>query len=331
MDLKNIMGSLRKSGVPPERVMDMLDTLAPAMNAQNKQELEFFKANNQALKAANDAYAKVMTAMASQQRADTGVRAEDRRRDQGDQNLQIKRDKETRLRQQAAAAAGGAGSLQKTEFLYPKGDNGQPDTTKPPIGVRGITKSGKIINLDAEGNQTAGQQGDPAPAKGSQKDTVRGNLVEGSAHNAINRLNEIRKLYPGGTTSVLFGTSGDGPVSRGAHGLVRGAQNEKTQDIDAKWASFIDEAIPVFTGGLRGSDAFRRFLIEQAPGPGTKPGVVAEKMRLFEENIKGTQKAFANKFKTDPSMWAPGVTKDQVNSGGAAPQQQEWKVEKVGG
>lgn len=327
-DLRSIVQGLQKSGVKSDQVMNMLDTLAPAMNTQNRQELDFFKANNAALKAANEIYIKTLNAATQSRKVDVAEDAEDRRGRQGDRNLDIKADKEARLKASAAAAVGGSGFLKTTELVYPKGANGQPDQTQPPIGVRAITKTGKIVNLDAEGHQVPTLAGATAKeGKASQvnvRDTVRGNLVEGSAFNAINRLKEIEEKFPTGTTSLLFGRSADSVLSGAGHAAMRGAQSADQQDLDAKWSSFIDEAIPVFTGGLRGSDAFRRFLIEQAPGPNTKPEVVKEKMRLFRENIKGTQRAFANKFATDPKMWAPGVTKEQVQGptaprGGSAP------------
>lgn len=319
-NLKGIVQGLKASGVKPEKVMDMLDALSPAMTAENKQELDMFKAQNKALEAANLAFSRVMAAQAAMLRAGTGVKAEERRTDQGQQNIDIKKQKEARLKRAAEQAGGGA--LTKTEFLYPNGADGKPDTTKPPIGVRGVTKTGKIINLDAEGKQVSAQPGNPAPKAGAQKDNVRTSIVKSGITNAIARLNEIDKLgYV--STSSFFGQHGDNPLTRGAYGAAKGMQSKGQQDTDAKWASMIDEAIPVFTGGLRGSDAFRRFLIEQAPGPGDKPETIREKKRLFRQNIEGTSKAFFNKFSTDPSFWGPGVTKEQLGEGGggAAPQQ----------
>jgi hypothetical protein len=327
-NLKSIVQGLKSAGVAPERVMDMLDALTPAMTAENKAELDAYKTHNAALSAANRAYAAVIAAGASQQRADTGVRAEERRGRQGDENIQIKRDKEARLAQQLKSALGG-GKLKSKEYLYPNGPDGKPDATQPPIGVRGMTDSGKIINLDADGNQVASQQGSPAPKGGQKNSAVRESIVKAGVTNAIARLNEIDKLGDVATSS-FFGTHGENPLTRGAYGAGKAMQTKGQQEADAKWASMIDEAIPVFTGGLRGSDAFRRFLIEQAPGPGDKPETIREKKRLFRQNIEGTSKAFFNKYSSDPSMWAPGVTADQVKGGGAAaPQQGEWKVEKV--
>jgi len=67
--------------------MDMLDQLGPIMTAQNKQELDYYKANNAALKQANDLYVHLMTAGAARDRAATGAKAEDRKGRQGDTRL----------------------------------------------------------------------------------------------------------------------------------------------------------------------------------------------------------------------------------------------------
>lgn len=298
LDLKGIIGGLQKSGIKPDKVMDMLDALTPAMNAQNKQELDFFKANNAALKEANAAYARVMTAMAANTRANTGVKAEERRTEQGDERNAIAREKLGRQ-------AGGAGNIKKWEY----------DKADPQKVVGGWTASGKHIKLDEPGQAVAGKPG----GAGGQAAAVRSNIVKSGVKNAIDRLNEIDKLGDVSTSS-FFGQHGDNPLTRGAYGAAKGMQSKGQQDADAKWASMIDEAIPVFTGGLRGSDAFRRFLIEQAPGPGDKPETIREKKRLFRQNIEGTSKAFFNKYSNDPTFWGPGVTPEQAK-GGAAPQQ----------
>ena len=329
-NLKNIIGSLKASGVPPEKAMDMLDALGPAMTSENKAELDYFKAQNAALKAANEIYIKTLNAATAGRRVDVADRAENRRDRQGDENIQIKREREQRLRVQAEKAGG---KLTGSEFLYPNGPDGKPDTTQPPIGLRGKTANGRILNFDAQGNQVNQQPGQPAPKAGAGKDNVRTNIVKSGVTNAIARLNEIDKLGDVSTSS-FFGQHGSNPLTRGAYGAAKGMQSKGQQDADAKWASMIDEAIPVFTGGLRGSDAFRRFLIEQAPGPGDKPETIREKKRLFRQNIEGTSKAFFNKYSSDPSFWGPGVKSEEVKGGGdAAPQQGggEWKVEKVGG
>jgi hypothetical protein len=141
----------------------------------------------------------------------------------------------------------------------------------------------------------------------------RMNLVKAGASNAIRMLDEIQKNYgDASTTSVFFGQSAENPLTRGLYGAGRGQMSAKQQKVDAAWAGFIDEAIPVFTGGLRGSDAFRRFLIEQAPAPGDKPATVKEKMRIIRNNIQGTNKAFFNKFVSDSKMWAEGTKPEEI-------------------
>jgi hypothetical protein len=313
-DLKGLLGSMKKSGVPPDRALDMLEALAPVMNAENKQELELFKANNAALKAANEAYARVMTAMAADRRSRTGEAAEERRGDQGQQRIDLKkRELEGKLR---GVIGGGAGSLKTTEYVYARGPDGKPDMTKEPIGIRGITKTGKIVNLDAEGHQVPTLAG--ATAKEGTKvkvtDTVRSNIVRAGVTNTLRRLDELEEKYPGQATSSFFGQHGDNPMTRKLYGTARGTMSGKQQEVDAQWASIIDEAIPVFTGGLRGSDAFRRFLIEQAPGPGDKPETIRQKIDLIRKNVEGTSHAFFDRFSSDPTMWIPGTTKDEVEA-----------------
>lgn len=306
LDLKGIISGLQKSGIKPDHVMDMLDALGPVMNSQNKQELEVFKANNAALKAANEAYARVIQAHASQTRAQTGVDAEARRTDQGDRRLDQGDEKNAIAREKLSRQAGGPGNIKKWEY----------DKADPTKVVGGWTASGKHIKLDEPGMGVAGRPG----GAGGQATAVRQSIVKAGVTNAIARLNEIDKLGDVSTSS-FFGQHADNPLTRSAYGAAKGMQGKGQQDADAKWASMIDEAIPVFTGGLRGSDAFRKFLIEQAPGPGDKPETIREKKRLFRQNIEGTSKAFFNKYSADPSFWGPGVTPEQAKGGGDAPQQ----------
>jgi hypothetical protein len=243
------------------------------------------------------------------------------------------------LKRKAGSAAGGASNLKTTELIYPKGPDGKPDEGQAPIGVRGITKTGRIVTLDAEGNPVRGAlEGGTAKeakdTKGGASQAVRQSLVKSGATNAIARLNEIDKKFgDDATTSSFFGQHAGSPLTRGAYGVGKSMQSNKQQEVDADWASMIDEAIPVFAGGLRGSNDFRNFLIEQAPGPGDKPATVAEKKRLFRQNIQGTSKAFFNKYVEDPAMWAPGTKPEDVQSvvdASKAPAAAGgWKVEKV--
>jgi hypothetical protein len=169
-----------------------------------------------------------------------------------------------------------------------------------------------------------------AKGAGNAQVAVRTKIVQAGAINAINRLNEIQKKFGSdATASSFFGTHGENPITKGLYGAGRSAQSQRQQEIDSDWGSFIDEAIPVFTGGLRGSDSFRQFLIQQAPQPGDKPGTVAEKVRLFRENINGSSKVFFNKFASDPNMWAPGTKPEDVQGGAPSSSSGEWKVERV--
>lgn len=224
-----------------------------------------------------------------------------------------------------ARLAGAQDNVKGVEYIYPKGADGKPDQEKAPIGTRGTTKTGKIIYMNAEGAQVPASELVGATAKegkagaGGAQAAVRSNLVKSGVQNSLARLSEIEKNFPNTNTSAFFGSHGDNPATRALYGAGRTMQSSDQKKADAAWASMIDEAIPVFTGGLRGSDAFRRFLIEQAPGPGDDKASRAEKIRLLKENINGTNKAFFEKFKSDPQMWASGTKPDDVQGGGAAP------------
>lgn len=163
--------------------------------------------------------------------------------------------------------------------------------------------------------------------KSSQAQAVRQSIVKAGVENSLNRLKEIDKKFGNDTTtSSFFGQHAENPLTASLYGMGKGMQSKKQQEADAIWGSLIDEAIPVFTGGLRGSDSFRKFLINQAPQPGDKPETVAEKKRLFKQNIEGTSKAFFNKFKSDPSMQAPGETVEDMPQKATS---SGWKVERV--
>ena len=324
--LPNILKALQKAQVPPEQWGSMLDTIPAPVKDNAAQQIKMLDEQNKALRDWANLQVKSRDADERARANDIRIIDEQRKKEQGDARIAIARERGQYLKAKTQAAAGGTGALKSVELLYPKGADGRPDESQPPIGSRGVTKTGKIITLDADGNPTtqgdlkagsAKEAKDVAKAEGGAGGAVRNNLVRSGVTNSLARLNEIEKAFPTGTTSSFFGQHADNPMTRGMYGAAKGMQSKDQQNIDAKWASMIDEAIPVFTGGLRGSDAFRRFLIEQAPGPGDRPETVKEKMRLFRQNIEGTSKAFFSKFKSDPSMWAPGVSKEQVDALGA--------------
>lgn len=212
----------------------------------------------------------------------------------------------------------GEGKPKFVEPVYPI-INGKQDQTKKPVATR-LTfadgrqeyrdpKTGKPIDPDTIEGMTA-KEG--SGAKISISSAQRQNLVKGGATNSLKLLSQIRQEFPNETTSSFFGQSAENPLTRSMYGAGRGMQSTKQQQVDATYAGLIDEAIPVFTGGLRGSDAFRRFLIEQVPGPGDKPETVKRKQKIFEQNVQGTNKAFFNHFITDKDMWGPGTTEEEV-------------------
>ncbi len=336
IDIKKAIENISKN-VPPEQRMEVLDQMMPVIQAAQADELKFFRAQTQAQTAAIQAY----RAAIEQYKAETGSA---RQREQERHNVEteaaaIQRNEisERRMLVALSRIAGGQANVKGVEYIYPKGADGKPDQSQQPIGTRGTTKTGKIIYMDANGNPSTAQAMAGGTAKegkgpGGAQAAVRANLVKSGVKNSLDRLAEIEKTHPNMNTSAFFGTHAENPLTKSVYGAGKGMQSTGQRQADAAWASFIDEAIPVFTGGLRGSDAFRRFLIEQAPGPGDDKASRTEKIRLLKANINGTSKAFFNKFASEPSMWVPGTKPEEVQSApSAAPGSTTggWKVEKV--
>jgi hypothetical protein len=179
---------------------------------------------------------------------------------------------------------------------------------KLPDGTQRLATQDEMTNGLPEGATIVSAKG-----TGSQQAAVRSSIVKSGVTNSLARLDEIDKKFGDNTTtSSFFGVHGENPLTKTLYGAGKGLQGQKQQEADSDWGSFIDEAIPVFTGGLRGSDSFRQFLMQQAPQPGDKPDTVKEKKRLFRENINGTSRAFFSKFQSDPSMWPPGTKPEDV-------------------
>lgn len=89
--------AMSKAGVPPEQIVDQLDAMLPAINAANKEKLEDFRIENEAMKRAIDVY----KATIAEQRASKPPAA-----------VQTA---------QAAAGGGPVGDLLKNKFLPPRG------------------------------------------------------------------------------------------------------------------------------------------------------------------------------------------------------------------
>lgn len=151
-DLKSIIGTLQKQGVPPDKVMDMLDEMTPIMNANNKAELEQFKVQHQlqgdVLKYAQervrelqgDKRLKIAEDEHERKVADDKSKADART----SHNEQVKAKLEAKLH----GAVGGKDNLKRTDF--------EKDADGNITGVVGITKSGKIIRKNLAGEDVAG-------------------------------------------------------------------------------------------------------------------------------------------------------------------------------
>lgn len=194
-------------------------------------------------------------------------------------------------------------------------------------------KTGQLVRVNAVSGEVAPvdysalqKPGAPGKGGGSASGDTRSKLVSGASKNALNRLDEIKKdsggNYP--NTSVAFGTHADSLTGRIGEAGVNMLMSDEQQKVDARYASLIDEAIPVFTGGLRGSDAFRKFLLGQVPQPGQSQDAANEKMRLFEENIKGMRDDFTKAFRSNPSFQA-----GEAPAASPAPAGGGWSIEPV--
>ena len=183
--------SWKQQGLNGEQIMDRLEVLAPMMNAEQKQQLAQMKQMLDIQKQTNAYQEKLIAdaradkSLALREKEVTSLDANRKEmRDQGNQRIAIAKQ---RLNAQVASAAGGKQNLKSTEFIYPKGEDGKPDQSQPPIGTRGVTKSGKIIQMDIDGNTIT-----PGSAKG-------GTAKEGAAQasgkqKSITNLKEDRRV-----------------------------------------------------------------------------------------------------------------------------------------
>lgn len=145
------------------------------------------------------------------------------------------------------------------------------------------------------------------------KDNVRTSLVLGAAGNALARMGEAEQRFGGlGNlrASPYFGVHKGGVLANTGMQIGRAATlSTEQRNKDSFVAGVVDEAVPVFTGGLRSSDSFRQFLISQVPSAiGDNDESTAVKWDIFKKNISGQSNAFRNKFMTTPEFWGAGVT-----------------------
>ena len=333
---KQLYAKMKAQGADPGQILDAINGLEPVMSKVQANEISEMKVQLGATRAGLEA----AKAYIAQQEADRRGRQGDVRNEERERHDRAMED--LKRRAGTGSGVGGVGALKNAEYIYPKKPDGTPDESQGPIGVRGLTKGGKMVVLDTEGNVTTqGALMGATPKEGKDArvgvtNVVRQNIVKAGVKNSLARLDEIEKNYPNEATSSFFGQDAEGPITAAMYGAGRSMQSAKQQKVDAAWSSMIDEAIPVFTGGLRGSDAFRRFLIGQAPRPGDKPEAIKEKRRLLRANIDGTSHAFFDRFASDPKMWAEGtkpadveIVKESI-SGGEAPEGIPPNSKKIG-
>jgi len=180
-NLPNIIKAMKANGVPDAQMMDMLDELQPVMNAQNQMELSLFKAHLTAAQKAEKMYIDTINALTNA--ANAGTRrtdVENRDRERTRQNDIRERDLERKLQQQV----GGPDNLKRTDFTR--------DADGNITGVVGVTKSGKIIRLDMEGNP---QSGAPEPGGGPKADQNRVREIN-SLRGELSTLSNLQLVGP---------------------------------------------------------------------------------------------------------------------------------------
>lgn len=168
-NLPNIIKAMKQNNVPDAQMMDMLDALSPAMSAANQGELKLFQAHMKATEVANKAYFDSLKAETSTLKTKIQMLEHERKTSQGDERNRIR---EADLQRKIEQAVGGLDNLKRTEFIK----DGEGNT----IGVNGITKSGKIIKLDMEGNPRSEASPTPGPKADANKvreiNALRGEL-----------------------------------------------------------------------------------------------------------------------------------------------------------
>ena len=165
-----------------------------------------------------------------------------------------------------------------------------------------IAQEGNLL-LKQSAAEAKKEAAEEKKSKGTAQ-SQRQQLVVASSTNALNRLDEIEKNYGAPTVSLLQGLHPEGMIGAAGMAIGRAFQSEQQQKIDADYSALIDEAIPSLTGGLRGSDAYRKFLLQQLPQPGNSEEAAKEKLRVFKENISGVRNTFMNKFMSDETLQA---------------------------
>lgn len=208
---------------------------------------------------------------------------------------------------------------------------GLPENPEKPVKLQPFAGSdGKRYNYNPEDGTYKDSKGNDAPddiemkrigagKSGGSNMAARSALVMGAANNTMNRLNELTaKEGEAPKASNAFGVHSDSVGGNMAMSAYRrlGLSSEQRR-VDSDYAAIIDEAIPVFTGGLRGSDSYRKYIISQVPNQGDDDESAKEKLRVFRANIEGTSDTFQKAFMGNSAFWGKGEKPgDQVSKPG---------------
>ena len=152
IDVTQIAKMLAAKGIKGQDAYDVLEAWKPFMDDENKTMLTLMQRENSAMRAAMNAYQAELRLGETTRHHEETESTDKERTDLMKQRVDLAKQ---RLKQNAAKAAGGEDNLKNTEYIYPKGEDGLPDESKPPIGARGMTKSGKIVVVDAQGQKTS--------------------------------------------------------------------------------------------------------------------------------------------------------------------------------
>jgi len=208
-NLPALIKQLKSSGVPSDKVMDMLDELTPVMNAQNKQELEYFKANNQALKAANDLYVRLMGATTAGKNADTKAKDVESKVDTRAARVDLAQ-KDLDRKRQAAQAKVAEGT---TEKLTPGGMKVAEELVRAGKslpggwGKSGQSRGNAILNEMAKNEEGGAGSGAVASGQAEFKAgeaslkqlTTRSNAIEQSSKKIDKDIVTLKKFLDSGT------------------------------------------------------------------------------------------------------------------------------------
>ena len=146
-DLASIVQVFKAQGIPDELMIDALDAITPALSAENKQELDLYKAHTTAMKQAQDIYVKTFEAETGALRANIQLLEHQRRTAQGDERNRIARERINK-------SLGGSENVKRSVPVF--------DAEGTQTGWNVLTKGGQSFQFDMDGNKR-GPETTPGP------------------------------------------------------------------------------------------------------------------------------------------------------------------------